>query len=49
MVAVIFAIVSFLAWAFFIYVLSQFYRETKRLKTALRNPTDTEHRRSRLC
>ena len=49
MVALIFGIICLLAWAFFIYVLVQFYRETKRLRTARKGPSETEHRRRRLC
>jgi hypothetical protein len=46
MVALIFGIICLLAWAFFIYVLVQFYRETERLKSARKGPSETEdHRR----
>jgi hypothetical protein len=38
-----------LAWAFFIYVFVQFYRETERLRAARKRPSETEHRRRRLC
>jgi hypothetical protein len=44
MVAVIFSIICLLAWAFFIYVLVQFCRESERLRTARKKPSETEHR-----